>query len=377
MESMESMDAAQPPAQVDVSVLVPVLNEEQHIRESVAAMRAQEFDGVVELLFADGGSTDRTNAILEELAAEDPRIRVFDNPRRRTPSGLNVCLRHARGEYVARMDAHTVYPPRYLAAGVDRLRRGDTSWVSGPAIPRPTGPTSGAVATALATWLGQGGSRKWQEAEGGADPAYTEIVLDTGVFAGVWRRERVLAFGGWDEGWPSNQDAEMAGRFIGDGERLICLVEMGAHYVPRNTLRGVARQYHGYGYYRVRTALRHPHSMRRSHVLAPGLVAAAGAAVVSPRPLRQAARAGVGAYLLAVLATSARFLCREPAVAVRMPGVFLAIHGGNGVGFLRGFARFGIPWAALATIAGRPAAAERIGPGIPAEVDAPSLHGEA
>jgi hypothetical protein len=58
-----------------------------------------------------------------------------------------------------------------------------------------------------------------------------------------------------------------------------------------------------------------------------------------------------------------------------MPGVFLALHGGNGVGFLQGFARFGLPWAALARVAGLGGLAERIGPSEPAAVDAPSLHG--
>ena len=108
---------------MDVSVLVPVLNEEARIEETVAAMQAQRFDGTVELLFADGRSEDRTREVLLELATRDPRIRVLDNPRRHTASGLNVCLRAARGEFVARMDAHTYYGDRYLAAGIihDRL----------------------------------------------------------------------------------------------------------------------------------------------------------------------------------------------------------------------------------------------------------------
>ena len=102
---------------VDVSVLTPVLNEADHIRETVAAMRAQRFDGEVEFLFMDGGSEDATRAILEELAREDPRIRVFDNPGRQVTHGLNVGLRNARGEFVARMDAHTYYPRRVSRAG--------------------------------------------------------------------------------------------------------------------------------------------------------------------------------------------------------------------------------------------------------------------
>jgi len=65
---------------VDVSVLTPVLNEETHIRDTVADMRRQEFEGAVEFLFMDGRSKDATRAILDELAREDPRIRVIDNP---------------------------------------------------------------------------------------------------------------------------------------------------------------------------------------------------------------------------------------------------------------------------------------------------------
>src|SRR5919205_3423900 len=160
---MATMDE---PHRIDASVLVPVLNEEAHIREAVDAMRAQEFDGEIEFLFMDGGSTDSTRAILEELAASDPRIRVFDNPGRTTPHALNVGLAAARGDYVVRMDAHAFYPPRYVAAGVERLERGDVAWVAGPAIPRGTGRWSKRVALAVTSGLTTVGSLKWREASG-------------------------------------------------------------------------------------------------------------------------------------------------------------------------------------------------------------------
>src|SRR5205085_45308 len=147
--------------QVDASVLVPVLNEERHIRDSVAAMQAQRFGGTVEFLFMDGRSEDRTKAILEELAAGDPRIRVFDNPGRSSTAGLNVGLRHARGDYIVRMDAHTFYPEDYIARGVERLRRGDVVWVAGPQVPHGVGRWSRRVALALGSWFGTGGSARW------------------------------------------------------------------------------------------------------------------------------------------------------------------------------------------------------------------------
>lgn len=354
---------------VDVSVLVPVYNEQDHIRESVAAMQAQRFDGTVELLFADGRSEDGTREILEQLAREDPRIRVFDNPLRNTASGLNVCLREAHGEYVARMDAHTIYADSYLAAGVERLRRGDTEWVSGPAIPRPTGLVSRAVALALASPMGRGGSRKWSDDLAAA----RERELDTGVFGGVWRRELLLAAGGWDERWPINQDSEMAARFLDDGAHLVCLPEMAGYYAPRDSLRSLARQYYRYGFFRARTFRRHPRSMRHSHLIAPSLAVTLLGAVLAPRAVRSRARLALSVYLAALLATSASGIRRsgQRREGAMLLGVLPVMHLGWGFGTLAGVVRFGPPFAALSGLLGR-------GGGPSTEtVHAPSLRREA
>jgi succinoglycan biosynthesis protein ExoA len=358
-------------ARVDVSVLVPVLNEERHIRETVAAMQAQHFDGTIELLFANGRSDDRTREILLELAATDPRIRVLDNPRRRTASGLNVCLREARGEFVARMDAHTFYAERYLAAGVERLRRGDTEWVSGPAVPRPIGAVSRAVALALSSRLGRGGSRKWNDDLAGAE----ERDLDSGVFGGVWRRTTVLEAGGWDERWPINQDSEMASRFLQKGARLVCLPEMASYYVPRDSLPALARQYYRYGFFRARTFRCHPQSMRRSHLIPPTLALALVGAVIAPGTLRRASRLGLTSYALAVGGTAVRAAARAPqhSDGALLLAVLPAMHLGWGFGTLAGASRFGLPIEALRVLARWPARPTDDHRAVP--VYAPSLSG--
>ena len=330
---------------VDVSVLVPVFNEERQIRQSVAAMQAQRFDGTVELLFADGRSEDRTREILEELAERDPRVRVLDNPLRGIPSGLNVCLREARGEYVARMDAHTVYADGYIAAGVQRLCRGDTEWVSGPQIPRPVGAISRAVALAIGSPLGRGGSRKWSEDGAGAEDD-GEWELDTGVFCGVWRRQRLLDIGGWDERWAVNEDSEMAARFLERGERLVCLAQMAGYYTPRDSLRSLARQYCRYGFYRARTFSRYPSSARRAHVIPPALALTLLAATIGPtRALRSRARLALAAYLLALLAaaTNAGVRSGRYGDGALLLSVLPTMHLGWGFGTLAGVLRFGPP----------------------------------
>jgi glycosyltransferase involved in cell wall biosynthesis len=335
---------------VDVSVLTPVLNEEAHIRATVASMVRQQFDGTIEFLFIDGRSSDRTRAILEELSAEDPRIRVLDNPQRTTAYALNIGLEASRGRYVARMDGHTSYPPDYLALGVERLSRGDVVWVAGPQIPRGDGVWSRRVTMALETGLASIGSKRWGVA--GSDD---EVELDTGVFTGVMPRSVLEAHGGWRGGWPINQDSELAARVLAAGGRIVQLPAMGAGYVPRNSLRSLGRQYYRYGLYRGKTSRHHPNSLRRSHLLGPGLVLAVCGAVVAPEPLRTASRVALGAYGLALVAASARAAIASPdrlGDAVTLPLVFATMHGAWGLGFVVSTFRDGPPVGALMRVAG-------------------------
>jgi succinoglycan biosynthesis protein ExoA len=324
---------------VDVSVLTPVLNEEAHIRETVADMCTQEFDGAVEFLFMDGRSEDATRSILDELARQDSRIRVIDNPGRGIPQGLNVGLRHARGEYVARMDAHTHYPTAYLARGVKRLQSGDVSWVAGAPIPAGAGTWSRRASIALRSPLGVGGSPKWLT--GG------ETELDTGVFGGVWHRSTLERLNGWDEGWAVNEDSELAARYRASGMRIVGLPDLAARYIPRDSILGLARQYARYGFYRAKTARRHPESMRRSLWLPPALVVTAAAAIAGPGAVRSLARAGIGVYGAALLAGSARAPDARLADRAALPLVFATIHAAWGAGFLAGSARFGPPLRAI------------------------------
>ena len=326
----------------DISVLIPVLNEAAHIRETVAAMLAQELgEMTAELIFVDGRSDDDTKAILEQLAQEHPSIRVLDNPQRTTAAGLNVALDAARGRYVARMDAHSFFPPEYLAAGVKRLQRGDgVVWVAGPVLARGTGRWSSRVALALGTRLGVGGSSKWTSNKDGTP--VQEFDLDTGVFAGVWERATVVDLGGWDSDWPVNQDSEMAARVLARGGRIVCLPEMAAHYLPRDDLRALWRQYWRHGFYRAKTSSRHPQSLRRTHLLPPAIVVAVVVAVLAPRPLRRAAHAGLALYLAILGVTTAEAARHAPArAAVGVPPVLVTMHLAWGLGFMTGWARFG------------------------------------
>jgi len=361
-----------------VSVLVPVLNERAAIREAVATMASQQLDGTFELLFADGGSTDGTREELERIALTDPRVRVFDNPLRGTASGLNVCLREARGTFVARMDAHTLYPVTYLQTGIERLRVGDCAWVAGPQVAEPRGQVSAAIAAAMDSPLGRGGSKRWGRDAGGNGngngAAAAEYDLDTGVFCGVWRREDLLAHNGWDEGWPRNQDSELAARFLAAGQRIVCVPAMAARYIPRDSFGALWRQYRDYGSYRAKTAGRHPGSLRRSALLPPLVALDAAAAVVAPPRVRLLARAGLLVYGAALARVGVDVACgeRHPGEAPRVPFVLATMHLAHGVGFIDGCRRWGVPWRAFAHVV----RGDEAMPAYRGEIDAPSLRGD-
>lgn len=327
-------------SEIEISVLIPVLDEQDHLRAAAEAMLAQELDGEAEFLFIDGGSTDSSPEILAELAAADPRVRVLANPARRTPQALNIGLRASRGAFVARMDAHTIYPARYLASGAARLREGGVDWVSGPQLAVGTNAGSRRVARALSASLGKGGARYRDELE-------SEHEVDSG-FTGIWRRETLERHQGWDEEWLNDQDLELAARIRKAGGRIVCIPEMAAHYVPRDSFSRLARQYRTYGTYRVKTARRHPETLRRSQLLPPAVAVVAISSVLGPaRRLRRLSRLGVAGYVAALIAAAAR-ADGEPADVIGLPVTWVTMHLSYGVGFLIGCVRDGPPLDAIA-----------------------------
>ena len=329
-----------------VTVITPVHNEAAVLQETAATILGQDWPEI-EYLFVDGRSSDGSRERLEALASADARIRVLDNPAGDLASALQIGLAAARGAYVAKLDAHTYFPPGYVRLGVERLRRGGVDWVSGPQLAEGDGPWSRRVALALSSRLGTGGADFRHAAD-------DESEVDSG-FTGMWLRETLECHGGWDEEWLNDQDFELAARIRKAGGRIVCVPAMAAGYIPRDSLRRLAEQYHRYGFYRVKTSLRHPETMRRSHVLAPGLTITMAAAALAPRPLRRLARGGVAAYGAAVVATTVGELRRaaggdDTAVldAAALPLVFATMHLSWGIGFLRGCATLGVPWRALA-----------------------------
>src|SRR5207244_9432421 len=119
--------------------------------EGLAAdLAAQDWGGELELIFADGLSTDGTPALLRAAAEQlGLDVTILENPAQWASPGLNRCLERATGDLIVRLDCHSRYPADYISrcAAVSEETR---AWcVGGVFEPLGHTPTQRAVACAL------------------------------------------------------------------------------------------------------------------------------------------------------------------------------------------------------------------------------------
>jgi succinoglycan biosynthesis protein ExoA len=230
------------------SIIIPCLNEDAYIEAVVRAAMEQRYPrDQLEILVADGGSTDRTRSIVARLSTEDARVRLIENPGRFPSAGMNAGIKAARGAIIVRMDAHAAYADDYVRASIEALRRTGAANVGGAARARYRCPFQRAVCAALSSPLGVGGSAY-------RDPSREGFVES--VFNGAFRREIFEQVGLFDEAARTNEDAELNQRIIEAGFPIYLSRDVVAFYYPRASLRALARQYFSYGQGRARALLR-------------------------------------------------------------------------------------------------------------------------
>jgi glycosyltransferase involved in cell wall biosynthesis len=307
-----------------VSVVVPARNEEASIGEALSALREQTYRNL-QIIVVDGASTDGTVAVVEGHRAEDPRIELIDNPRQIIPAALNLALAAARGRWLVRMDAHSTVGPDYVADAVARLREGRWGGVGGRKDGTGTTPAGRAIAAALGSRFGVGGSLYHH--------GTTERTVDHIPF-GSYPTELVRRLGGWDERLVANEDFEFDHRLRQSGAELLFDPRLSISWQSRQTVRALYLQYRRYGKGKLDVARLHPGSLRPRHLLPPLLVpyllVAGAVALRKPRVGAALAAPYLAGLSVASVVTARRLDDRRAAPYV--PAAFLAMHVGWGIG---------------------------------------------
>lgn len=327
-----------------VTVAIPCLNEILHIEKCISDVLAQDYPAdLLEIIVADGGSTDGTRQRLTDLSSQHPRVRWIDNPKRLQSAGLNEIIRQSVGDIIVRLDAHCEYSPNYVSESVEVLRITGAWNVGGSQRARPQTPFQQSLCAALLSKLGVGGaSYRRPDAEG---------FVDT-VFNGSFRREVFEIAGLYDAAAVTNEDAELNQRILESGGKIYLSPRIVSYYFPRSNFRSLARQYFRYGQGRARTLLKRRKFPRISPAV-PFFMTASGALLLIFRPLAPSTWAAFGSY---------GALCGVEAIRMARPigldhlatvwAIFPTLHVAHGVGFATGLVRYTLhpDWPARAEL---------------------------
>ena len=309
-----------------VSVVMPVLDEERHLRSAVGTVLGQDYPGPLELVLALGPSGDRTDEIAAAAAAADPRVQTVPNPTGATGAGLNLAVAAARHDVVVRLDGHALVPADYVRVAVETLQRTGADNVGGLMAAEGVSDFERAVAAAMTSPIGVGPASFHTGGEEG--PAAT-------VYLGAFRRQVLERLGGYDETFLRAQDWELNHRIRASGGLVWFTPALRVSYRPRSTLRALARQYRDYGRWR-RVVMREHEGTASLRYLAPpaAVVGVAAGTVVGAVGWRPAFLAPIG-YAAGVLVGSAVVGRGLPARSrAWLPVVLATMHGSWGTGFL-------------------------------------------
>ncbi|MFG2141671.1 glycosyltransferase family 2 protein [Streptomyces sp. NPDC048650] len=286
------MPQQQPPA---VSVIMPVLNEERHLRNSVRHILEQEYAGEMEVVIALGPSTDRTDEIAAELVKEDARVHTVPNPTGRTPAALNAAIKASRHPIVVRVDGHGMLSPHYITTAVRLLEETGAQNVGGIMHAEGENAWEDAVAAAMTSKVGVGNAAF--HTGGAAGPAET-------VFLGVFRRAALEQQGGYNEEFIRAQDWELNFRIREAGGQIWFSPELKVRYRPRPNIKALAKQYKDYGKWRHVVARYHAGSINLRYLAPPTALCAIAAGVVVGAAVTPWGFAVPAGYLAAIAAGS-------------------------------------------------------------------------
>ncbi|MBS3766126.1 glycosyltransferase family 2 protein [Candidatus Bipolaricaulota bacterium] len=337
----------------EVSVLVPIRNEEDHIAKCLDSILENDYPhDKVEILVIDGRSDDRSREIVKEYEEMDtPEVRLLDNPERIVPTAMNIGLENATGEVIIRVDGHSFVDEDFISTSVGTLLDHDEVDVVGgpvrPALRESSTYIQKAISIALSSPLASGSPRF------SGKSGYVTTVS----FGAYWARV-FDEIGGFDERFVRTQDYELNYRLVNSGGKIYMNPEITSYYYPRRSFVSLWKQYFQFGFWKTKVMKKCGKLLSLGNNIPPafilGLMASGLMAGFIPLGLL-ALLSLVGSYLLILSFFGLRLVSREEEKLGYIFGVILAlitIHLSFGFGFLKGLffginGKLTLPWKGL------------------------------
>ncbi len=228
-----------------LSIVIPSRNEEDFIGKCLDSILASDYPkDEIEVLIADGLSTDNTRNIVRQYSGRYPFIKLFDNHKKVTSTALNIGVENAQGEYILILSSHSKVGRNFIRRNIEAFQEYDTDCVGGIIITLPSRETSIArsIATALSHPFGVGNA---YFRIGTEKPRH----VDTVPF-GCYKREVFRKNGLFDEDLIRNQDDEFNFRLIKNGYKILLVPEIISYYYARDKILNLWNMYFQYGYFK-------------------------------------------------------------------------------------------------------------------------------
>jgi glycosyltransferase involved in cell wall biosynthesis len=326
-----------------VSVVIPCYNEERFIGNALDQLARQFDSDRYEIIVVDGLSNDNSRAVVEDFRRRRPEVSVslVENPARNIPTALNLGVAAAKGNVIARMDAHAAPSDGYIRRCVEVLQTSDAGVVGMPCMVRAGSNTVVArtIAAAVSHPFGIGDAKYRL----GADGPLQESV-DTVAFAcftkSLWQQ-----LGGFNESLLTNEDYDFNYRVRASGRNVILDRSGHCDYFARSTFKGLASQYIRYGFWKARMLRLHPRSVKLRHLVAPCFVLSILLLLLIGMfwpPAFLVLAAELGLYLFVALACSIQIAWGTHGgigMFLLLPIAFLTIHISWGASFLMALLR--------------------------------------
>ena len=253
-----------------VTVIVPTLNEEKHVSQTLEGLLEQDYPGDrYEILVADGGSTDRTVELVASLREKRPQIRLVSNEGRLSSSARNVAFRSGRGDFFVVVDAHCRVENRRLLADMVETFEETGAFALGrpqPLLPSGDGAIGRAIVLARSSALGHS-----LHSDIYSDEQQSGSIVSTGA---MYRREVLDYVDPVDERFDACEDVEFNYRIEKAGLETHFSPRLAVHYFGRPTVRGLFRQMFRYGRGRCRFLRKHPEAASSETFVPPAFAAA-------------------------------------------------------------------------------------------------------
>lgn len=232
----------------EISIIIPARNEECFIERTINSILNNNYPKAnYEILVIDSMSSDKTKEIVKKLQKKHKNIFLFENKKKITPCAFNIGIKNSKGKFIAIISGHAELEKNYLKNCISCIKKINADCVGG--LQTSIGKTEKGKAIANIMNSHFGGS----EFHYSKKDKYVST-----VYMGFYKKAVFSKLGLFDEEFIRSQDAELNYRLVSKDGKIFLRNKIKSKYYCRETILGLAKQFYGYGFYKMLVYKKYP-----------------------------------------------------------------------------------------------------------------------